>query len=80
MSISISIKKKYENEENVVYYYGKFKNEKGEFLIDKLTHECKQLKSTGEPIDKIMYLAVASKILKLVKANKELPNSTSYNS
>lgn len=80
MALSVSIIKKYEDEKEVIYLYGEFENEKGEFSVDKVNFEVTQLKNLESPTDRIMFMTAASKIVRCLKNSSGLPDRISYNS
>lgn len=80
IGLSVSIRKKYEDGNAVVYQYGEQGRLYGEFRINKETYEIIQSRVSDSEIDRVMYLSSASKILKLIKKGEELPDMTSYNS
>ncbi len=80
MALSVSIIKKYEDEKEVIYLYGEFENENGEFSVDKESFEVTQLKNLESPTDRIMFMTAASKIVRSLKNSSGLPDRISYNS
>lgn len=80
IGLSVSIRKKYEDGNTVVYQYGEQGRLYGELRINKETYEIIQSRVSDSEIDRVMYLSSASKILKLIKKGEELPDMTSYNS
>lgn len=80
IGLSVSIKKKYEDEKVVIYNYGQLDYELGEFSVDKKSLEVQHNKTTEDSIDNVMYLVSVSKIIKLLKKNESLPEVSSYDS
>lgn len=80
MALSVYLKKKVEDEKNVIYYYGEYGEEDGVIKVNKDTLEVEKIKASKSSIDKIMYLTSASKIIKMIKSESELPETMSYNS
>ncbi len=80
IGLSVSLRKKYEDGNTVVYQYGDQGRLYGEFRINKESYEIIQLQVSDSEIDRVIYLSSVSKILKLIKRGEELPDMTSYNS
>ncbi len=80
MAISVSLIKNYEDEKEVIYFYGEYEYEEGEFLVNKQSLEVTQLKDTGTSTDRIMFMTAASKVVRYLKAGTELPKIISCNS
>ncbi len=80
MVISVSLIKKYEDDKEVICFYGDYENEKGEFSINKQSFEVIQLKDIETVTDRIMFMTAVSKVARSIKSGIELPEWTSYNS